>query len=154
MSYNHRKDFLRFESELRKEIEFFSAAGMKPEDIKIIEEYTRQQHNKDRVYNERNIPLYTYLDEGRNLYANLSINAIQKRKSNQEISSLDWINNFNNNKIKNYIKKLKKEWQIILTEIAINDKTITEVAEKLGRDRKTIRKIYNTMIEEIKIIMS
>ena len=86
-NYNHRKDFIRFETELSKEIQFFTSAGMKPEDIKVIEEYTRHQHNRDRVYNERNISLYAYSEgmeeEGRSLYINSSINVVQKsnRKS-------------------------------------------------------------------------
>ena len=152
MSYNNKKAYNEFRKCMRKEKCFMKSAGMTEEDINEICTLTMKQFNEDNRYQKTTISLDLYIEdmyeESQNPIYNNSYIAVEIDFS--KYSYWGWIHEIKDEKLLAAIGRLNKKDLFILSEIAIYNQSIRNVAESMGLSRQWVHRRYKIIIQGLK----
>ena len=151
MSYNNKKAYNEFRKYIRKEKCFMKNAGMSEEDIGEIHSLTMKQFNENNKYQRTTVSLDLYIEdmyeESQNPIYNNSYIAVEIDFS--KYSYWGWIQEIKDEKILAVIGRLNKNDLFILSEIAIYNQSIRNVAESMGISRQWVHRRYKKLIEKL-----
>ena len=152
MGYNNKKAYNEFRKYIRKEKCFMKSSGMTEEDINEICTLTMKQFNEDNRYQKTTISLDLYIEdmyeESQNPIYNNSYIAVEIDFS--KYSYWGWIQEIKDEKILAAIGQLNKKDLFILSEIAIYNQSIRNVAESMGLSRQWVHRRYRIIIQRLK----
>ncbi|MBQ8604146.1 MAG: hypothetical protein IJ410_04810 [Oscillospiraceae bacterium] len=152
MGYNNKKAYNEFRKYIRKEKCFMKSAGMSEEDINEIHSLTMKQFNEDNRYHRTTISLDLYIEdmyeESQNPIYNNSYIAVEIDFS--KYSYWGWIQEIKDEKILAAIGRLNKNDLFILSEIAIYNQSIRNVAGSMGLSRQWVHRRYRIIIQRLK----
>lgn len=151
MSYNNKKAYNEFRKYIRKEKCFMKNAGMSEEDISEIHSLTMKQFNEDNKYQRTTVSLDLYIEdmyeESQNPIYNNNYIAVEIDFS--KYSYWGWIQEIKDEKILAAIGRLNKKDLFILSEIAIYNQSIRNVAESMGLSRQWVHRRYKRIIKKL-----
>ena len=151
MSYNNKKAYNEFRKYIRKEKCFMKNTGMSEEDISEIHSLTMKQFNEDNKYQRTTVSLDLYIEdmyeESQNPIYNNSYIAVEIDFS--KYSYWGWIQEIKDEKILAAIGRLNKKDLFILSEIAIYNQSIRNVAESMGLSRQWVHGRYKRIIKKL-----
>ena len=151
MSYNNKRAYNEFRKYMRKERCFMKSSGMTEEDINEICTLTMKQFNEDNRYQKTTISLDLYIEdmyeESQNPIYNNSYIAVEIDFS--KYSYWGWIQEIKDEKILAAIGRLNKKDLFILSEIAIYNQSIRNVAESMGLSRQWVHGRYKRIIKKL-----
>lgn len=152
MGYNNKKAYNEFRKYIRKEKCFMKNTGMSEEDISEIHSLTMKQFNEDNKYQRTTVSLDLYIEdmyeESQNPIYNNSYIAVEIDFS--KYSYWGWIQEIKDEKILAAIGRLNKKDLFILSEIAIYNQSIRNVAESMGFSRQWVYRRYKIIIQGLK----
>lgn len=152
MGYNNKKAYNEFRKCMRKEKCFMKRAGMTEKDITEIHSLTMKQFNEDNKYQRTTVSLDLYIEdmyeESQNPIYNNSYIAVEIDFS--KYSYWGWIQEIKDEKILAAIGRLNKNDLFILSEIAIYNQSIVNVAESMGLSRQWVYRRYKIIIQGLK----
>lgn len=151
MGYNNKKAYNEFRKYIRKEKCFMKNTGMSEEDISEIHSLTMKQFNEDNKYQRTTVSLDLYIEdmyeESQNPIYNNSYIAVEIDFS--KYSYWGWIQEIKDEKILAAIGRLNKKDLFILSEIAIYNQSIRNVAESMGLSRQWVHGRYKRIIKKL-----
>ena len=151
MGYNNKKAYNEFRKCIRKEKCFMKSAGMTEKDITEIHSLTMKQFNEDNKYQRTTISLDLYIEdmyeESQNPIYNNSYIAIEIDFS--KYSYWGWIQEIKDEKILAAIGRLDKKELFILSEVAIYNQSIQDVAKSMGLSRQWVHGKYKRIIKKL-----
>ena len=137
---------------MRKEKCFMKNTGMSEEDISEIHSLTMKQFNEDNKYQRTTVSLDLYIEdmyeESQNPIYNNSYIAVEIDFS--KYSYWGRIQEIKDEKILAAIGRLNKKDLSILSEIAIYNQSIRNVAESMGLSRQWVHRRYRIIIQRLK----
>lgn len=152
MSYNNKKAYNEFRKYIQKEECFMKSSGMSEKDISEIHSLTMKQFNEDNRYQRTIVSLDLYIgdmyEESQNPIYNNSYIAVEIDFS--KYSYWGWIQEIKDEKILAAIGRLNKKDLFILSEIAIYNKSVRNVAESMGLSRQWVYRRYKIIIQRLK----
>ena len=152
MGYNNKKAYNEFRKCIRKEKCFMKSSGMTEEEINEICTLTMKQFNEDNRYQKTTISLDLYIEdmyeESQNPIYNNSYIAVEIDFS--KYSYWGWIQEIKDEKILAAIGRFNKKDLFILSEIAIYNQSIRNVAESMGLSRQWVHRRYRIIIQRLK----
>ena len=151
MGYNNKKAYNEFRKYMRKDRCFMKSAGMSEENINEIYTLTIKQFNEDNKYQRTTVSLDLYIEdmyeESQNPIYNNSYIAVEIDFS--KYSYWGWIQEIKDEKILAAIGRLNKKDLFILSEIAIYNQSIRNVAESMGLSRQWVHGRYKRIIKKL-----
>ena len=144
MGFNYGKEKIRFDKNWNKLAEQYRAAGFEEVGIEAMREYDWEVFRKRRVYEnrEQDMPSDVYDDDGDTCSSLLSkFDSLTCSFDESELSGrYDWIESIDNLVLAGKLKTLSDEDKELLTLLAFDGYTQTEVAEILGCTQQAISK--------------
>lgn len=146
MKWNNGYERKRFEANQKKLAEEYRKAGMTEEQIKAMYEFDLEQFKKDRIYQMHTQALQ--VEEFDEMDADESDNALIKHFENELTTSIEdgehsrywWIEEIENPKIAQQLKKLSCDDIELLTKRVIDGFNQAELAKEYNISQKNISK--------------
>ncbi len=155
--YNNKKAYKKYKKIIAAEKKFFEDNGLKGERLEKVLEYTEKQFKEECSYNLHKVSINIidkydeYTDESRNSLYYDNRDSLTVEIDFSQYSYLGWIQEIKDERILMVLKDLSDEELKILTEISIKGHTIKDTALIIKCSRQRVSRIYNKILERLRV---
>ena len=128
MAYNYAREKRKFDAEWKRKALWYRKEGMSEEDIAEMYRFDLEQFNRDRAYENRRSPLEDYCG------------SFHVRQPTSAAERYGWVNEIIDTRLAEKLHSLTEHELELLTLIAVEGKTHSEIADVLSCSRQYITK--------------
>lgn len=128
MAYNYAREKRKFDAEWKRKALWYRKESMSEEDIEAMYRFDLAQFNRDRAYESRRRPFET------------ACGSFRVRQPTNAVERYGWVNEISDPRLAEKLHSLTEHELELLTLIAIEGKTHSEIADNFSCSRQLITK--------------